>query len=267
MVLGGRYEVIEALSAEGGIHLYEAQDQVLQRRVALKVCHGCTEAEQARFDAEVRWLANSSGPGRVRVYDVGQHGDDQFAVVELRDVLDVPDEPTVAVGVVPSAAEDLTGETTQVTARHSDTEILPLPVIAAAEARYDAPGPMPSDERRRRGAWILGASAAAALALVIALALAAGGSPHHDTPAVSATSTTVTAAVVTQPTVRPRPTTTTLPPTTTTEAPTTTVSSGFPFDGGGTPPGQQNKLDGAAPVTTATTDTTPVDTTPTTALG
>jgi hypothetical protein len=264
-VLGERYELVGPLWRDGAIQLYRAQDQVLQRPVAVKICHGGAPSERERFAAEVRWLAGSSGPGRVRVYDIGRHGEDHYAVVELQDVLSAPDDATAPVSVTPGFVDpDPTGEPTEIIGRHSDTAILPLPPTAPAEVVHDVPAPMAIDDRRHRGAWIVGATAAAGLALVIGIALAAGGSPHHDTPPVSATtSTTVTAEVVTQPRVRA---TTTLPPTTTTTIAPPTTADGFPFDDG-TPPGQKKKLEGAAPVTTAPADSTPVDTTPTTALG
>ena len=242
-VLGGRYELVTPLWRDGAVELYEAHDRVLKRAVAVKICHDGTPAERDRFEAEVRWLARSSGPGRVRVYDTGTHGEDQYAVVELQDVLTVPGEMTAPVVVAPTAPvvdDDLTGEITEVIGRHSDTAILPLPLLPDLTAEGE-PAIPETERRRRRSLFLVGATAALAATLVLGLALANGGeSPSSPVTGASASTTSSTIATVgRQSADTTLATTTTMPTTTTTVAPTTTLP--FPF-GGPMPHGKEKKL-------------------------
>ena len=84
-VLGGRYELVRHIARGGMGDVYEADDQVLERRVAVKLYRAASPADRSRFDAEVRVLAGLNHPGLVRVYDAGPHGDDAFVVLELID--------------------------------------------------------------------------------------------------------------------------------------------------------------------------------------
>jgi tRNA A-37 threonylcarbamoyl transferase component Bud32 len=82
-LLGGRYELVRHIARGGMGDVYEADDQVLERRVAVKLYRAASPADRSRFDAEVRVLAGLNHPGLVRVYDAGPHGDDAFVVLEL----------------------------------------------------------------------------------------------------------------------------------------------------------------------------------------
>lgn len=65
--------------------VYEAHDQLLERRVAVKVFRAASPVDRTRFDAEVRVLAGLNHPGLVHVHDAGTHGHDAFVVLELID--------------------------------------------------------------------------------------------------------------------------------------------------------------------------------------
>jgi serine/threonine protein kinase len=65
--------------------VYEGRDQVLDRRVAVKLFRAASPADRGRFDAEVRLLAGLDHPTLVRVYDAGPHGHDAYLVLELID--------------------------------------------------------------------------------------------------------------------------------------------------------------------------------------
>jgi hypothetical protein len=73
--------------------VHEAHDDLLDRRVAVKVFRAAEAAHRDRFDAEVRLLASLNHPGLVAVYDAGEHAGDGYMVLELvegptlRDVL------------------------------------------------------------------------------------------------------------------------------------------------------------------------------------
>lgn len=84
-VLADRYELARHIARGGMGDVYEAQDRVLRRAVAVKVFRSASPTDRARFDAEVRVLAGLDHHGLVRVYDAGAHGDDAFVVLELID--------------------------------------------------------------------------------------------------------------------------------------------------------------------------------------
>lgn len=86
-VLGGRYEIIKPLGEGGMGRVYEATDQQLQRRVAIKVAReGMTDATSlARFTREARAAAALAHPNTCRLYEVGEHGGQPFLVMELLD--------------------------------------------------------------------------------------------------------------------------------------------------------------------------------------
>lgn len=65
--------------------VFEAADRVLGRSVAVKVYRATAVADRRRFEAEVQILASLNHPGLVHLYDAGEHGGDEFVVLELID--------------------------------------------------------------------------------------------------------------------------------------------------------------------------------------
>ena len=84
-VLGERYELVRHIARGGMGDVYEAHDEVLDRRVAVKLYRAASPSDRGRFDAEVRLLAGLDHPTLVRVFDAGPHGDDAYVVLELVD--------------------------------------------------------------------------------------------------------------------------------------------------------------------------------------
>jgi tRNA A-37 threonylcarbamoyl transferase component Bud32 len=82
-ILCDRYELVRRLARGGMGDVFEAEDLVLHRRVAVKVYRSAAPEDRARFEAEVRLLAGLSHPGLVRVFDAGEHDGDAFVVLEL----------------------------------------------------------------------------------------------------------------------------------------------------------------------------------------
>jgi len=95
-LIGNRY-LIESLVARGGMAtVYQAVDQRLERKVALKVIHPHLANDpsfQAKFVLEAKTAAKLSHPNLVNVFDQGTDGDTTFLVMEfvpgitLRDAL------------------------------------------------------------------------------------------------------------------------------------------------------------------------------------
>lgn len=88
-VLGGRYALTSRIASGGMGDVWCAQDQVLERAVAVKVMRPSVEAEEAfaeRFRAEARHTAGlSSHPHIAAVYDYGEHDALAFLVMEYAD--------------------------------------------------------------------------------------------------------------------------------------------------------------------------------------
>jgi eukaryotic-like serine/threonine-protein kinase len=85
-VLNDRYRV-SSLLGEGGMALvYEAEDLLLGRRVAVKILREQYASDRsflARFQREARAAASLSHPNIVAVYDVGSDAGTQYIVMEL----------------------------------------------------------------------------------------------------------------------------------------------------------------------------------------
>lgn len=84
-VFAGRYELVRLIARGGMGDVYEAQDRLLRRQVAVKVYRATALADRSRFDAEVHTLAALNHPGLVQVYDAGEHDGDGYVVLELVD--------------------------------------------------------------------------------------------------------------------------------------------------------------------------------------
>ncbi len=79
----GRFEALGSCGAGGHGVVFRARDPKLDRQVALKVCRlRSPEAAQALV-REARTLAKLTHPNIVRVYDIDDHGDEVFLVMEL----------------------------------------------------------------------------------------------------------------------------------------------------------------------------------------
>lgn len=85
-VLNGRYQ-LNSLLGEGGMAVvYEAEDLLLGRKVAVKVLREQYASDPGfltRFQREARSAASLSHPNIVAVYDVGTEGNVQYIVMEL----------------------------------------------------------------------------------------------------------------------------------------------------------------------------------------
>ncbi|MDQ3782783.1 MAG: Stk1 family PASTA domain-containing Ser/Thr kinase [Actinomycetota bacterium] len=87
-VLSGRYRITRHLARGGMGDVFEAEDTLLGRRVAVKVLHeqfARDEAFVARFRREAQAAANLNHPNIVSIYDWGQEGSTYFMVMELID--------------------------------------------------------------------------------------------------------------------------------------------------------------------------------------
>ncbi|MCA9635760.1 MAG: serine/threonine protein kinase, partial [Myxococcales bacterium] len=103
----GRYRVIERLGAGAMGVVYAAIDDVLHRRVAIKVLHkhlvDDPSGGQARLLREARALARVIHPNVVSIYEVGTHEERVFLAMEhiegvtLRAWLDAAPRPTRAI--------------------------------------------------------------------------------------------------------------------------------------------------------------------------
>ena len=81
-VLDDRYEVVSLLATGGMSEVFLGRDRRLGRQVAIKVWRGVDPTERARFESEGRVLARLDHPNLVRLYDVGQHDDVAYLVLE-----------------------------------------------------------------------------------------------------------------------------------------------------------------------------------------
>src|SRR5215203_2507544 len=85
-VLADRYRLLRRIGTGGMGEVWEAEDTVLQRPVAVKVVrddHLHEESILARFEREARTAARLVHPGLATVYDYGASDDGVFLVMEL----------------------------------------------------------------------------------------------------------------------------------------------------------------------------------------
>ena len=76
--LSGRYRLVAHLARGGMADVYDAEDLLLNRHVAIKILHPNFAADEAfvtRFRREAQAAANLSHPNIVAIYDWGQDGD------------------------------------------------------------------------------------------------------------------------------------------------------------------------------------------------
>lgn len=80
----GRFAVLRRLGEGGMGVVYSAFDELLGRRVAIKLLHHA-DSEQGRDDArrEAQALARLSHPNVVQIYEVGELGDQLFVAMEF----------------------------------------------------------------------------------------------------------------------------------------------------------------------------------------
>ncbi|MBL8683006.1 MAG: protein kinase [Myxococcales bacterium] len=86
--LGGRFRVLYIIASGGMGTVYEARDEVLARRVAIKVIRGdhlVDTALRARFKREALATAAVSHPALVALHDLSLDSDPPFFVMELVD--------------------------------------------------------------------------------------------------------------------------------------------------------------------------------------
>jgi len=80
-----KYEIIEEIASGGMGVLYKANQLNLNRVVALKVLHAQFTSDPSflkRFDREARAMARLDHQNIIRVYDVGQHENSHYIVME-----------------------------------------------------------------------------------------------------------------------------------------------------------------------------------------
>ena len=93
-ILGGRYRIEGTLGSGGMAVVYEAEDAVLGRRVALKTLHRRYAEEfsfRSRFEQEARVMASLDHENIVKVYDISQEGEIPFIIAECIAGQDVGD--------------------------------------------------------------------------------------------------------------------------------------------------------------------------------
>ncbi len=80
-----RYEIIKSIGEGGMANVYLANDNILDRKVAIKVLRGDLSADEKfirRFEREAQSVSNLSHPNIVEVYDVGVEENEHYIVME-----------------------------------------------------------------------------------------------------------------------------------------------------------------------------------------
>ena len=116
-LVGGRYRLLRRCGIGGMGEVWEAEDTVLERRVAVKLVTGDQRhdpAVLARFEREARTGARLVHPNLATVYDYGEADEGAYLVMELLEGETLaerlrrgPVPPTEAAAVVAEAAEAL----------------------------------------------------------------------------------------------------------------------------------------------------------------
>ncbi|HYX43859.1 MAG TPA: protein kinase [Acidimicrobiales bacterium] len=87
-VLGGRYRLVRSIARGGMAEVWEAEDEILGRRVAVKVLHAHLAADEsflARFRREAIAAARLAHPNVVATFDTGVDDGVAYIVMELVD--------------------------------------------------------------------------------------------------------------------------------------------------------------------------------------
>jgi serine/threonine-protein kinase len=115
----GRFRVIEEIGRGAMGVVYRAQDDMLQRTVAIKTValtgsHKERDQHEARFLQEARAAGGLSHPAIITIYDVGREGDTAFIAMELMEGKDLREliegvslTPSRSVAIAAAAAEGL----------------------------------------------------------------------------------------------------------------------------------------------------------------
>lgn len=85
-LIDGRYRILRPIGAGGMATVFEGEDTLLGRLIAVKILHERHAGDMSlvsRFETEAKALAALKHPGIVEVYDLGTDGDDRFIVMEL----------------------------------------------------------------------------------------------------------------------------------------------------------------------------------------
>ena len=79
----GRFDGVKLIGFGGVGVVFEVEDPLLDRRVALKLCKNIGPSAGAALLTEAQLLARLSHPNVVTVHEAGHHGDEVFYVMEL----------------------------------------------------------------------------------------------------------------------------------------------------------------------------------------
>ena len=113
--LTDRYHVTSHLARGGMADVYQGQDTLLNRKVAIKVLHSRYSADEAfvkRFRREAQAAANLSHPNIVGIYDWGQAQGTYFIVMELIDGRSLRDVLKSEGALLPRRASEIAAEVT-----------------------------------------------------------------------------------------------------------------------------------------------------------
>ena len=84
--INDRYEIVKSIGEGGMANVYLANDQILDRKVAIKVLRGDLSSDEKfirRFQREALSVSNLSHPNIVEVYDVGEEDGAHYIVMEF----------------------------------------------------------------------------------------------------------------------------------------------------------------------------------------
>ena len=112
--LTDRYHVIAHLARGGMADVYQGQDTLLNRKVAIKVLHSQFSADEAfvkRFRREAQAAANLSHPNIVGIYDWGQAEGTYFIVMEIIEGRSLRDVLKSEGALLPRRATEIASET------------------------------------------------------------------------------------------------------------------------------------------------------------